>query len=175
VLRADLAYTGSWYNESSRNGTRLNAVLSWSPRWNDSWQTVLAGEFMHNDGHSPAYDYQNRGLSFEARYDVSARWQLTAGGRRQWGGQIFYAWLGGSGAYFPYDYERWINTMDDTTFGKNWYAYSMDSTADTGWVSLSYALGPNSSVPLRFEETHVYNPGENYRCRMYSLSLVHRF
>ncbi|MEI6106818.1 MAG: hypothetical protein WCR49_07345 [Opitutae bacterium] len=175
VLRADLGYTGSWYKESSRTGTRFNAVLSWSQRWNDNWQTIMAGEYMHNDGHSPAYDYQNRGLSFEARYDFSARWQLAAGVRRQWGDQIFYAWLGGSGAFFPYDYDQWKNTAEDTTFGKNWYAYSMDSTANSGWVSLSCALGANTSLPLRWEEVHVFNYGESYRCRMLSLSLVHRF
>jgi hypothetical protein len=175
VLRADLAYTGSWYHESSRNGTRLNAVLSWSQRWNDNWQTLLAGEFMHNDGHSPAYDYQNEGLSFEVRYDLSARWQLTAGLRRQWGGQIVYAWLGGSGADFPYVYEIWENTTPDPTFGRNWYAYSMQARAVSGWVACSYALGPNTSLPLRFEEISVVGEGESYRSRMTSLSLVHRF
>jgi hypothetical protein len=175
VFRADLAYTGSWYNESSRDGTRLNGILSWSQRWSESWQTLLAGEFMHNDGHSPAYDYQNLGLSLEARYDLTARWQVTAGLRRQWGDQLVYAWLGGSGADFPYVHEIWQNTTPDPTFGPNWYAYSMEARAVSGWIALAWAVGANTSLPLRYEEISVVGDGESYRCRMISLSLIHRF
>jgi len=175
ALRADLSYTESWYRDTAHNGTRLNASLSWSQRWNETWQTVLTGEYLNNDGHSHAYDYSNRGLAFETRYDFSEKWQLTAGLRRQWGDQVTYAWVGGSGAYFPYVGEIWQNSSESTTFGRNWYAYTIDAHADTVSLSASYALDPNSSLTLRFDTTSVVGHGESYHNRQVSLNLAHRF
>ena len=175
AFRAELSYTGDWYRESLRNGTRLVAGFSWTQRWNDSWQTVLAGDFLHNDGHAAAYDYHNRGLSLEARYDINERWQLAAGAERRLGEQITYAWLGGSGATFPYVFDIWKNTTGISTFGKNWNAYSIDAHADSVWLSISPALGGNSSLPLRYEQTAVVGRGESYHTRMISLSFVKRF
>ncbi len=175
VWRADISYTDSWYRNTEHNGTRLYASVSWSQRWNDSWQTVLTGEYLHNDGHSPAYDHQNHGLALEVCYDLAAQWQLTSGLRRQWGDQVAYAWLGGSGASFPYVFEIWKNTTDSATFGRNWYAYTMDAHADSGWLSVSRALGNKSSLTLRFEETSVVGQGESYRTSQVSLNFAHRF
>jgi hypothetical protein len=175
ALRAELSYTGNSYREAQRNSTRLIASLSWTKRWDDSWQTVLAAEYLRNDGRAPAYDYHNRGLSLEARYDVSERWQLAAGLRRQWGEQLTYAWLGGSGATFPYVFDIWRNTTEISTFGPNWNAYSIDAHADTLWFSISPALGGNRSLPLRFEQTSVVGRGESYRTGLISLSYVQRF
>jgi len=170
AFNAAFCYTGDWYRESLHRGTRFTANLSWSQRWNDAWQTVLTADVLHNNGHGAAYDYHNRGLSLEARYDISARWELAAGGGRRWGDQITYAWLGGGGATFPYAFEIWKNTIDIPTFGPNWYAYSIDGHADTVWFSFSPALGA-----LRFEQTSVVGRGESYRTRQVSLSFVFRF
>ena len=175
LLRATLSYTGSSYREKWLNGTRLLAGLSWSKRWNDNWQTVLTAEYMSNNGRAHVYDYRNRGLSFEAHYDFTERWQLTAGLKRQWGEQMVYAWLGGSGASFPYDYDSWKNTTEVRTYGRDWYAYSMDAHADSAWISISPALGGNRSLPLRLEQTSVAGRVERYKVRMISLSFVQRF
>jgi len=175
AFRAGLSYTGNWYRESLRNGTRLVADLTWTQRWNDSWQTVVAAEFLHNNGRAAAYDYHNRGLSFEVRYDLTERWELAAGGRRQWGEQITYAWLGGSGATFPYVFSIWKNTTDTSAYGPNWSAYTIDAHADSFWFSISPALGGNTSLPLRFEQTAVVGRGESYHTRLISLSFVRRF
>ena len=175
VFRADLSYTGSRYRETERNGTRLLAGFSWSKRWNESWQTVLAAEYMTNHGRARVHDYSNRGLSFEARYDFAERWQFAAGLKRQWGEQVTYAWLGGSGADFPYAYEIWKNTADSPTFGNNWSVYTIDAHADTLWISISPALNGDRSLPLRYEQTSVVGHGESYKVRMISLSFVQRF
>ncbi len=175
AFRAGLSFTGSSYRESFRNSTRLIAGLSWTKRWDESWQTVLAAEFLRNDGRAHVYDYQNQGLSFEVRYDLSERWQLAAGVRRQWGDQVTYAWLGGSGALYPYGYETWKNSTDVSTYGPNWNAYTIDAHADSYWFSISPALDGNRSLPLRFEETAVVGKGESYRTRLISLSFVQRF
>ena len=175
AFRAEVSYTGSWYRESLRNGTRLVASCSWTQRWNDSWQTILAADFLHNDGHAAAYDYHNRGHSLETRYALTERWELAAGAGRRMGEQITYAWLGGSGAEFPYAFDTWKNTTEISTFGKNWNAYTIDAHADSVWFSISPALGGNSSLPLRFEQTTVVGRGESYHTRMISLSFVKRF
>lgn len=175
VIRTELSLTGYRYRDALRNGTRLIASLSWSKRWNYSWQTALGAEFLRNEGRGAAYDYHNRGLSFETRYDLSSRWQLATGARRQWGDQLTYAWLGGSGASYPYAYEIWKNTIDITTFGPNWQAYTIDAHADSVWISLSPALDGNRSLPLRYEETSVMGHGESYRTKLISLSFIQRF
>ena len=175
AFRAELSYAGNWYRDSLRNGTRLVAGFSWTQRWNDSWQTLLSADILHNDGHAAAYDYHNRGLSLEARYDINERWELAAGAERRWGEQLTYAWLGGSGATFPYVFEIWKNTIDIPTFGPNWNAYSLDARADTVWFSISPALGGNRSLPLRFAQTSVVGRGESYKTRLISLSFVQRF
>ncbi len=175
AFRAEVSYTGNWYRESLRDGTRFTANFSWTQRWSYSWQTVLTTDFLNNDGHAAAYDYHNRGLSLETRYDFNERWQLAAGAERRWGEQVTYAWLGGSGASFPYAFDTWKNTTEISTFGPNWYAYTIDAHADSVWFSISPALGGNCSLPLRFEQTAVVGRGESYRIRTISLSFVKRF
>lgn len=175
VFRADLSFTGSWYRETMRTGNRWDAGLSWSKRWSDSWQTVLAADFMVNNGRARVYDYQHGGLSLEGRYDLSDRWQLTGGLKREWGDQVTYAWIGGSGASFPYVFEIWKNTTDIPTYGPNWQAYTMSAHADKVWLELSPALGRDRSLPIRYEQTIVVGHGESYLTRMLSLSYVQRF
>lgn len=175
VLRADLACTGSAYRGTERNGARLLAGLRWSRRWNESWQTVLAADYLANTGRARVYDYHNHGLSLEAVYDFAGRWQLTAGLKRQWGEQLSYAWIGGRGATYPYVFDIWKNTTDSPTFGANWQVYTIDAHADTFWISLTPALGGYRSVPLRFEQTSVVGRGESFKVRLISLNFVQRF
>jgi hypothetical protein len=175
AVRAELSYTGSSFRESGRDSMRLDAALSWTKRWGDSWQTVVSGEFMRNDGREHVYDYQNRGLSLAAHYDLTEQWQLSGGVRRQWGEQITYAWLGGDGANFPYVFDIWKNTTDSPTFGHNWSVYTIDAHADSFWFSLSPAIGDNRSLSLRMEQTSVVGRGESYKTRRISLSFVQRF
>jgi len=175
AFRAEVCYSASSYRDSQHDGTRFTANLSWSQRWNDSWQTVVAANYLQNDGRAACYDYHNRGLSAEARYDLTERWQISAGARRQFGEQVVYAWLGGAGAAYPYAYATWKNAVEIPTFGRNWYGYTIDAHADSFWLELSPALGSNSSLPLRFEQTAVVGRGEGFHTRLLSLSFVKRF
>ncbi|HVT73284.1 MAG TPA: hypothetical protein VHD61_09115 [Lacunisphaera sp.] len=175
AFRAEVCYAGSTYRDSQHDGTRFTANLSWTQRWNDSWQTVVAANYLQNDGRAASYDYHDRGLSAEARYDLTERWQLSAGVRRQFGEEVVYAWLGGAGAAYPYAYATWKNAVEIPTFGRHWYGYTIDAHADSFWVELSPALGGDSSLPLRFEQTAVVGRGEGFHTRLLSLSFVKRF
>ncbi|MDI1320651.1 MAG: hypothetical protein PSW75_10740 [bacterium] len=175
VLGADLSYTGSASRGSERSGARLLAGLKWSRRWNESWQTVVAADYMANTGRARVYHYSNHGLSLETHYDFAEHWQLTAGCKREWGEQVAYAWIGGRGASYPYAYAIWKNTTDSGTFGKNWQVYTMDAHADIAWISISPVLAGDRSLPLRYEQTSVVGRGESYKVRLLSLSFVQRF
>ena len=175
VLTADLTGTGSSYRESPRNATRLAAGLSLSQRWTGDWQTVVSAEILQNYGRLAAYDYHNHSLALETHYDLTGRWRLSAGACRQWGEHVVYAWLGGSGASFPYAYATWKGTVKVPTYGPNGHAYTMDAHADSIWFAVAPALGGDRALPLRFEQTAVVGLGESFRVQLISLSFVQRF
>ena len=135
----------------------------------------MAARYAGNDGRAASYDHHNRGLSFVTNYDLTERWQLSGGIRREWGEEVTYAWVGGSGASYPYAYDTWKNTVEVPTYGPNWKAYTIDAHTDTVWFSLSPALGPDRSLPLRIEQTAVVGRGESFRCHLISLSFVQRY
>lgn len=175
VFSAELAESQRWYREGLLDGSRFTARLAASKRWDNGWQAELAGDYFASNARCPAYDYQNRGLALELTRDPTETWQVRFGARRQWGEQMVYAWLWGAGASFPWAYGIWKNTAEIPTFGAHWYAYSMDATADSFWVSLSPAIGRDQSLPIRFEQVHVKGAGEAYTSRMLSVSYVIRF
>ncbi|HVZ65151.1 MAG TPA: hypothetical protein VG936_11315 [Lacunisphaera sp.] len=175
AFRAEVCYAASTYRDSEHNGTRFTADLSWTQRWNDSWQTIVAANYLQNDGRAATYDYHNRGVSAEVRYDLTETWELSAGARRQFGEQVVYAWLGGAGARYPYAYATWKNAVEIPTFGPHWYGYTIDAHADSFWIELSPALTGDCSLPLRFEQTAVVGRGEGFHTRLLSLSFIKRF
>jgi hypothetical protein len=171
------------FRESARNGWSATSTLGLAKRFNDAFRVVVNAEWSHQEARQTVFDRENRGLSAELNWDVTDHWQLGFGACRQWGQQEANASLstwsfadsGGAGPALANYYEH-IPYATSNTFGPGWVAYRIDGYANLWWLSLCPALGPNTSLPLRYETAEIHGgAGTRYLSHQLSLSLVHRY
>ena len=175
--------TGCAVREGGRSGWQAGAGLTLSRRLTEFWRVAAGGEWEKYFASHQAFEVDHRSLSLESTWDLSERWQLGLGARRLWGQltanaryDIYDTALdGGFGPAIANYYNR-IPWEISNTFGPGWVAYRIDCDADFWWVQLTVTLGPNTSLPLRYETVKVINRvGVRYDTDLWSLGLVHRF
>ncbi len=175
----------------ARRASRLNGADSWlatsglslSKRFTDSWRASLTGDWAQNYAPHSVFDTRHHRLFGQVTWDLTDRWQLTYGRGSLWGditanasARIWARALGGLispavGAYYPtLSYE----TTD--SFGPGYVTYRFKARSDFWWLELAPALGPNTSLPLRYESTFTVNfVGVKYRQDLWTLGILHRF
>jgi hypothetical protein len=61
-------------------------------------------------------------------------------------------------------------------FGPAWVTYRVTGRVSFWWLELSPVLGPNTSLPIRYDSLFSVNKiGIKYRQDQWSVSLLHRF
>ena len=171
------------YHESGRSGWQTTAEATLAKRLLENWRvTANTGlEDYAAKGHS--FDVRGHHLQLETDWDITDLWRLSLGAKRYWGQLTANAeWetyeQALSGNFGPRVASYYWNSPWEvtTTFGHGWTAYRVDCYADFHWVEVSYSLGANTTMPLRYETVKVVNrAGVRYDTTLWSLNLVHRF
>lgn len=171
------------FEEKGRSGTQLQAGLRLGKRLTSSWRAAVGAEWtVYYAKHAPFDLHQNR-VFIETAWDVTDRWQLSAGAARVEGeitanaanNVYMTALMGGFGPAIQ-SYYRSVPWQVTDTFGPGWIAYRVDAKADLWWFGVSPALGEHTSLPLRYERAEVVNRvGVEYVSEFWSLGLQHRF
>jgi hypothetical protein len=169
--------------EDARSGWKTAVTASLSKRFTETWRASINGEWLDYAAQGHPFDVRNHRIGIDTTWDVTDIWQVNAGYSRL-SGQLTAnadgdAWeratSGALGAAVA-DYYESIPSAPSTVFGDDWIAYRIDCDADIWWLEISAALGPNTSLPLRYEAVKVSSHvGIGYDSEFWSLSIVHRF
>lgn len=171
------------FNEGGRSGTQLQGGVRLGKRFASSWQAELGAEWTRYYARHAPFDLHQRKVFLETSWDVTERWQLSAGAARLEGeitanaaGPAYMAAM--AGAYGPVvgSYYRSTPWHVTGTFGPGWIAYRVEAEADLWWAGIAPALGEHTSLPFRYERADVVSrAGVRYVSEFWSLGLVHRF
>ncbi|MBI5767993.1 MAG: hypothetical protein HZA93_09365 [Verrucomicrobia bacterium] len=165
------------------NSWIATGALRFARRFTDDWRASLTGDWRQAYAASPTFDVRHHRLFGTVAWDVTERWQLTYGRGSLWGDFVAAAgpavWARAlSGQLGPavgtlYPTLSW-ETNDN--YGPGWVSYRAQGRSDFWWLELSPALGPNTSLPLRYESTYTRNIiGITYRQDLWTLGVLHRF
>lgn len=182
ALEVHAAAVHSRVDEDGRSGTELAGGLRLAKRLNFGWRAAAGVEWSRYYARHAPFDVRQSRAFLEATWDVTDRWQLTAGAARIDGqitanasGSAYAAALAGAAGPAIQSYYRSIPWHVTHTYGPGWVAYRVDARADEWWAGLAVALGENTSLPLRYEHVEVTNRvGVRYVSEFWSLGLVHR-
>ena len=175
----------------SRRDARMDGDTGWlatgavrlSQRFNDSWRASVTGDWtQHYAAHAP-FDVRHHRFLGTITYDLNSIWQLTYGRGRLWGDVTANAggsiWTRALAGLLGADIGRYYNTVAyETTdsYGPGWVTYRVTGHSDFWWLELAPALGPNTSLPLRYESTFTVNVvGVKYRQDLWTVGILHRF
>ncbi|HET7536598.1 MAG TPA: hypothetical protein VFJ90_09105 [Candidatus Didemnitutus sp.] len=183
VLRVDANATRYDFREDGRSGweTTVNATLS--KRLTETWRVSLTGQWLDYAAQSHPFDVRNHRFGIDTSWDITEVWRFSAGYNRLSGqltanadGDAWEDWENGGLGPRVADYYNSVPSAPSTAFGNDWIAYRIDCDADIWWLELSFAVGANTSIPLRYESVHVVNQVDiSYDSQFWSLSIVHRF
>lgn len=170
-------------NERGRSGTQLQGSVRLSKRLGSAWRVAAGAEWTRYYARHAPFDVRHRQVFAEAAWDVTSRWQLSAGATRLQGqltanaaGPVYAAALAGAFGPAIQGYYNAIPWHVTNTYGPGWVAYRVDADADLWWAALAPALGERTSLPLRYERAEVVNRvGVRYVSEFWSLGIVHRF
>ncbi|MEY2881668.1 MAG: hypothetical protein RLZZ15_4048, partial [Verrucomicrobiota bacterium] len=126
-------------------------------RFDDSWRAALTADWEQHYAAGAPFDTRHHRLLGSLAWDVTDRWQLSAGAGALWGDFVASAgpavWaraLAGQitpaiGAYYPT--LSWAVT---DSYGRGWVSYRAKGRSDFWWLELAPSLGRNTSLPLRY-------------------------
>lgn len=183
VLELNAGAVTRSYHESGRSGWQSSAGLTLAKRLTETWRVAATTGAEEFAARGKPFDVRSHHLQLETDWDFSEDWRLTLGAKRLWGqltanadGDVYYRALGGAFGPRISNYYWHIPWAVTNTFGPEWIAYRVDCYADFRWIEVSYALTPNTSLPLRHETVKVVNrAGVAYDTSLWSLNIVHRF
>ena len=174
-----------------RRDTRFDADDGWvgslgltaSRRINSAWRAAAGVDWENAWSRRPMFDTRHHRAFGTVAWDVSDRWQVSAGRGRQWGefttnaspGAWQRAITGGAGADVAAYY---LTTARGPVgaFGPAWVSYRVRGRVDSWWAELAPALGANASLPLRYESFLAENKvGVRYRQDVWTLRYLQRF
>ncbi|HYC71273.1 MAG TPA: hypothetical protein VEB66_08715 [Opitutaceae bacterium] len=183
TLQVGASVQRSKFEEDGRSGTQLQAGVRLGKRLTPSWRAAAGGEWTRYYARHAPFDLHQQRVYVETAWDLTERWQLSAGAARIEGeitanaaGPVYMAALAGGFGPAIQSYYRSIPWHVTGTFGPGWIAYRVDAEADLWWAGISPALGERTSLPLRYERADVVNRvGVRYVSEFWSLALMHRF
>jgi len=166
-LQAGVARQFSKVSEWS--GTWLRSEVALQKRFGPQWQASLAVAYHQLFAGRAVFSTINREITARLDHDLSARWSFsTSTGYRQ-GDQL--SWCRNSWPPFV-GTSQWR----DGIFGDDWFPYQRTGRTLTAGISLSRALGPDTSITFvgeRMEARTVED--KRYHRQTCSVQFIHRF
>lgn len=183
VLRAEASFASRDARFSSADGWTADASLRLSKRFTESWRATLGVDWQEDGARTKTFDARQQRLFTEISWDLSPRWQLSAGGALLHGDFTANAasatWAGAlAGAAGPVIQQYYNTVPAETTgiYGPAWVSYRIRAQAREGWLELAPALSDRTSLALRYTQVVTVNRADvTYRQELLSLSLLHVF
>jgi hypothetical protein len=182
ILRLDLAAAGTTTAESDRANWSERATLSLGQRFTEALRLDLAGEWNRAVARDDFFGSASTVVSAALSCDLNDRWRLKAGMRWRDGDVISYyraqwtAWGWVPSGYGGYDGEYGDQTGRlVTTFNQPYLAYRLHAGTVSYDVTLSPALGPNTTLVFTGELCITQNEAVRYVNHLISVGVTHRF
>jgi hypothetical protein len=183
VLSFDASLRRREAQRDGDDGWTAASALRFGKRVTESWRLSATGDWQQHSARSAIFDTRHHRAFGTVTWDITPRWQLSHGNGRLWGDFTANAsatvWARAlSGAFGP-DISSYYNSVPwgaTNTFGPGWVTYRITGRVSFWWLELSPALGPNTSLPLRYDSTFsVSKVGVKYRQDIWTVQLLHRF
>jgi hypothetical protein len=164
-------------------GWLASGAVILSKRFTTSLRASFTGDWeQHYAAHS-TFDVRHHRAFAAVTWDLTDRWQLSGGHGSLWGdfvasasGATWWRALGGLISPAVTSYYRTISSEVTDAYGSGWVSYRVTGRSDFWWLELSPALGPNTSLPLRYESDYTVNrAGVEYEQYRWTLGVLHRF
>jgi hypothetical protein len=175
----------------ARRESRIDGDTGWfasgtlhvAKRFTDAWRASLTGDWEQHYAAHPTFDTRHHRLFGTLSWDITDHWQLTYGRGSLWGDFVANAspltWsraFAGQISPAVAVYYPTLSYETSNSYGPGWVSYRAKGRSDFWWLELSPALGPNTSLPLRFESTYTENfVGVHYRQSFWTLGILHRY
>ena len=160
-----------------------SGAMRFSQRFTDAWRASLTGDWeQHYAAHS-TFDVRHHRVFATLTWDLTERWQLSGGHGSLWGDFDASAsagtWWRALNGFISPGVTTYYNTVSwevTDAYGPGWVSYRVTGRSDFWWLELSPALGPNTSLPLRYESAYAVNrAGVKYEQYSWTLGVLHRF
>jgi hypothetical protein len=182
ILQADAALLERFAKAEGDKGTTTETGLTLSKRLNQQWRISATADWSNHAARSAAFDVHHRRLHGAVTWDISERWQASAGGGRLHGiftANASWAVWGAAlvGALGPavQEYYTQIPWRVTDLYGPGWVTYPVSGHVDFWWAELTPALTQRTALSLRFEQADALNRvGVKYRQERWTLSLLLR-
>ena len=183
VLAAEGALTRRDARIPGETAWLATGALTLSQRFTEAWRAAVTGDSEQAWAVHAPFDTRHQRLHASVTWDATDTWQLTAGGGRLWGdftaqasGRTWARALSGQLTPAIASYYNTVPYETTDSYGPGWVSYRVHGHSDFWWLGLAPALGPNTSLPLRYESSRTVNrAGVVYRQELWTLGLLHRF
>ncbi len=165
------------------DGWTATAALRLGKRLTPAWRVGVVGDWQQHYARSSIFDTRHHRLFGTVTWDIRPWLQLSHGNGRLWGDFTANAsaavWSRALSGQFGAPIANYYNSVSwgkTEIYGPGWVTYRVSGRVSFWWLELSPALGPNTSLPLRYDSLFSVNRvGIKYRQDLWSLSLLHRF
>jgi hypothetical protein len=183
VLTTEVALQRHDARIAGDDGWLASGALRFSQRFTETWRASLTGDWQQHYASHATFDTRHHRVLGTLTWDLTDRWQLTYGRGSLWGDFIANAswgvWGRALAGLLSPTIAAYYNTISwevTDSYGPGWVSYRVTGRSDFWWLELAPALGPNTSLPLRYESTYTVNRvGVHYRQDLWTLGLLHRF
>lgn len=157
LQRLDARITGA-------DGWLATGALRFSQRFTESWRASLTGDRQERYASHATFDVCYHRMLGALTWDITDHWQLSYGRGSLWGNVL--------SNLSPDSYSRARARLISSgiahevtgSFGPGWVTTRPTGRSDFWWLELAPALGPNTSLPMRYESTFtLVRSGNSYR------------
>ncbi len=182
-----LAFAASLHGRNSKrpgdDGWTADASLRLSKRLTSAWRVGVVGDWQQHYAESSIFDTRHHRFFATVAWDITPWLQLSHGNGRLWGdftanasSTVWARALSGALGAPVRDYYNTVSWAALDTFGPGWVTYRVSGRVSFWWLELAPAIGPNTSLPLRYESLFSVNKiGVKYRQNLVTLQVLHRF
>ena len=183
VLSTEVGLQRRDANIAADNSWIASGAVRFSKRFNDEWRASLTGDWQQHYASHSTFDVRHHRLLGSVAWDITDRWQVTAGYGSLWGDFVANAsgavWARALAGLITPEIGKLYPTLSwevTDSYGLGWVSYRAKGRSDFWWLELSPALGPNTSLPLRYETSYTKNfVGVYYKQDLWSVGVMHRF
>jgi hypothetical protein len=183
VLSFDASLRGREARIDGNDGWTAGAGVRVTKRFTTWFRAGLTADWQEHDARSAVFDTQHHRVFGTLAWQIAPRLSLTHGNGRLWGSftanassAVWSRALGGGLGRPIADYYHTVPRSVTESYGPGWVTYRVDGHVSFWWLELSAALGPNTSLPLRYESFFSVNRvGVKYRQDVWTLQLIHRY
>ncbi len=183
VLQFDTGLTYKAARFAADRGWTTETGVRLAKRLDPALKVAASGQWLEHNAASATFDLQQRTLSLEAVWDITAKWRLSGAASRLSGRIVANAawpvWgqaLSGSLGPLVANYYNSIPWEVTNLYGPGWVSYNVEATANLWSLALAYAVTERSTVELRLNSAYVINHIDiRYPTESWGLGFVHRF